>query len=147
MTSGLSKERQQALEQRGEIRIMVQCTASKTHTKLITVDPALGMEYARQFAGLLDGSSTLYIHKPGPNSPIGKCGICQGQIKCTVEERLPENAEPQEQGGEAAVRIIRAEDGAGTIREPSGAPADAAPGTPDAGHKDDQLAAVDRLEP
>lgn len=39
---------------------------------------------ARNLAGLLDGSSLLYLYPPGEGSPIGKCGICQAQIKATV---------------------------------------------------------------
>ena len=81
------------LEERGEIRITVQCTQNKAHVKILSLDPALGMDYAEDFAGLLDGSSPFFIHKPGPLSPIGKCGICNAQLRATIEERGPENAE------------------------------------------------------
>jgi hypothetical protein len=145
MTSGVAKERQEKIEREGEIRIMVQCTANKAHAKLISVDHSLGMEYASTLAGLLDGSSRHFIHKPGPNSPLGKCGVCQAQIKCTVEERLPENAEPQEQGGEPALRILRSESGGVAIRD--GATADTASGAPDAEHAHGEFSAVDRIEP
>lgn len=43
-------------------------------------------EYVEQLARLLDGTSTFYIYKPGPQSPIGKCGICGGTITARVEE-------------------------------------------------------------
>jgi hypothetical protein len=41
--------------------------------------------WAEMCAGLLDGSSPLYRSPPGPESVIGKCGICRAQIECTVE--------------------------------------------------------------
>jgi hypothetical protein len=37
-------------------------------------------------AGLLDGTSPYYVHPPGPESQIGKCGICGSQVKATVVE-------------------------------------------------------------
>lgn len=55
------------------------------HTQVIKVDGKLGREWAEAQAGLLDGSSSMYIHPPGPESVIGKCGICQKPITCRVE--------------------------------------------------------------
>ena len=64
--------------------ITARCTGKPEHVQQITM--ACTREYAELFAGLLDGSSTLYVHPPGPQSVTGKCGICRAQILCVVEE-------------------------------------------------------------
>jgi len=43
-------------------------------------------EDAELFAGLLDGTSTMYVYPPGPESVLGKCGTCGAKIRCVVEE-------------------------------------------------------------
>lgn len=43
-------------------------------------------EEAVTFAGLLDGSSPLFVHKPGPESLMHRCGICRGSFKATVSD-------------------------------------------------------------
>lgn len=45
----------------------------------------LPREYVLGMAGLLDGTSPLYVYPPGSESLIGKCGICRAQIRATVE--------------------------------------------------------------
>lgn len=71
-----------------EIRITIRCaTHPDEHAKILRVSPELGRDYAETFAGLLCGTSPMYIHKPGPNSPIGKCATCGGQLTYTIEER------------------------------------------------------------
>ncbi len=42
--------------------------------------------YARIWAGLLDGSSELYQHPPGPDSPLCKCGICGATLTSSVRQ-------------------------------------------------------------
>ena len=69
-----------------EIRITVRCEKDDSHAKILKISHGLGSEYAKGLAGLLDGSSPFYIHKPGPKSPIGKCCICQGKLSAEVEE-------------------------------------------------------------
>ena len=34
----------------------------------------------------------MYVHPPGADSVIGKCGICGSQIKCTVEDEVDRSA-------------------------------------------------------
>ena len=68
------------------IRLTVTCTKDPDHSKLLKIDASLGMEYAETFAGLLCGTSPLYVHKPGPKSPIGKCATCGGQLEYEIEE-------------------------------------------------------------
>jgi hypothetical protein len=74
------------------IRLTVRCTEVENHAKVLVIDAAclppefLGLNYAKVLAGLLDGSSPFYIYPPGPGSPIGKCGVCGGKLKCEVEE-------------------------------------------------------------
>jgi hypothetical protein len=102
MTSGVANSRKQHLAEDGEIRITVQCAANKAHAKLISLERSLGRECAETFAALLDGSSRWFIHRPGPNSPLGKCAVCGAQLKCAIEERSPEDAEPEEPSKTAA---------------------------------------------
>ncbi len=44
----------------------------------------LTREFAETQAKLIDGSSPLYKFPPGPDSIIGKCGICKAQLTSTV---------------------------------------------------------------
>jgi hypothetical protein len=70
-----------------EIRLTLRCAREpEKHAKVLRISAELGKEYAETFAGLLDGSSPFYIYKPGPNSPIGKCATCGGQLSSTIEE-------------------------------------------------------------
>ena len=69
-----------------EIRIMVRCAKDKDHAKVLRIDSALGLGYAETLAGLLDGSSPLYIYPPGEGSPIGKCAVCGAKLNCTVAQ-------------------------------------------------------------
>jgi hypothetical protein len=68
------------------IRVAIQC--SNGHKQEMKIARRMGMEWAEGMAGLLDGTSPMYQHSPiGTDSVIGKCGICQAQLKATV---LPE---------------------------------------------------------
>ena len=69
-----------------EIRLTIRCTHNSDHAKVLRIDPQLGKEWAETLAGLFDGSSPFYIHKPGEGSPIGRCAICHAELKCTVQE-------------------------------------------------------------
>ena len=77
-------------EERHYFRITVRCKSEPlTHAKILTFvfsDEVGGKEYCETFAGLIDGTSRHYVYPPGPNSPIGKCGICQGELTTEVEE-------------------------------------------------------------
>ena len=75
-------------------RITVRCkTHPETHAKVIRLRNVEGASdyfdrtYAENFAKLLDGTFPGYIYPPGPDSPIGKCGICGGKLETSVEER------------------------------------------------------------
>lgn len=70
-------------------RIIAVCTGG--HSQAIQVDGSLGREFAEEQAGILDGTSEMYLVPPGPDSIIGKCGICGRKIHCTVED-LPKTA-------------------------------------------------------
>lgn len=65
--------------------IKVMCRCTNGHEMTITYN-GLSREFVDIQCGLLDGSSALYKFPPDDKSPIGKCGICQCQIKCTVLE-------------------------------------------------------------
>ncbi len=73
----------------GESVVIAKCPAG--HEQTFYLDPSLTLEWAQQWAGLLDGSSPLYVHSPiGTDSPIGKCcfemrgSICGEQFRCEV---------------------------------------------------------------
>lgn len=45
------------------------------------------LEEARDFAGLLEGTSPLFVRPPrGTPSPIGKCATCGQPIEATLAE-------------------------------------------------------------
>lgn len=70
-----------------EIRIILRCqNQPDKHAKILIIDECLGIEYAETLAELMDGTSRFYIYKPGPDSPIGKCATCGGQVKSEVIE-------------------------------------------------------------
>jgi hypothetical protein len=76
-----------------EYRVTLRCQQDEKHAKMLRIDYALGAEWLAILIGLLEGSSPLYIMPPGPSSPIGRCGVCGGKLKCTLEIRGPD-AEP-----------------------------------------------------
>lgn len=70
-----------------EIRIMVRCVSHPmAHAKVVRVRSRLGKRKAEELAELLDGSSLAYVHPPGPQSPIGHCCVCGGEVEATVSE-------------------------------------------------------------
>lgn len=56
------------------------------HTQELFVDGMLGIDWVKEQADLIDGTSSLYLVKPAddPESIIGKCGICKAQFFCNV---------------------------------------------------------------
>ena len=84
-----------------QIRLIIKCVRDHDHQKLLKFSAELGMDYVETFAGLLCGTSPHYVHKPGPNSPIGKCATCGGQIEYTIEEVEAKNAKDDRQHHEA----------------------------------------------
>ncbi len=62
----------------------VEACCESGHRQIMKVDASLGREYAESLAGLLDGTSPLYLYPPGEDSCIGKCGICGKKITCTI---------------------------------------------------------------
>ena len=73
--------------------IVVRCKAQPLkHAKVLRIT-GKDEEYAKTLAGLLDGTSHLYVYKPGPDSPIGKCGVCGSALGCDVREvTVPDTA-------------------------------------------------------
>ena len=68
--------------------ITINFWCDKGHTQELRVDHKLGIEYAEGLAGLMDGTSPMYVHSPiGTDSVIGKCGYpgCGAQVHSTVE--------------------------------------------------------------
>lgn len=71
-----------------EIRITVRCTRNENHAKVLRLNAqVIGFDAATFIAAILDGSSPAYITAPGPNSPVGKCSTCGGELETTIEER------------------------------------------------------------
>lgn len=70
-----------------EIRVTIRCVKSPTqHAKVVRVKAKLGKRKAQELADLLDGSSLAYVHPPGPQSPIGRCCVCGGEVEAEVSE-------------------------------------------------------------
>ena len=71
-----------------EIRIIVRCARNENHAKVLRLNAkVIGFETAAFIAAILDGTSAAYITAPGPNSPVGKCCTCGGELETTIEER------------------------------------------------------------
>lgn len=62
-------------------------TCEAGHSQTMTTE-GMTEEMAKDFAGMLDGTSDWLIHKPGPESKIGKCNYpdCGKPFKATVEK-------------------------------------------------------------
>jgi hypothetical protein len=76
-----------------EFRITLRCaTQPEKHAKIIRME-GLARDWVEAFAHILDGTSPMYIHKPGPDSPIGKCATCGGQLTSSIEEREIEDGD------------------------------------------------------
>lgn len=71
----------------GNYQIRAQCSGTCKKTQVIRYE-GFSREWVETQAGLLDGTSPLYVIKPGPDSPgtIGRCETCGGGFTCTVEE-------------------------------------------------------------
>jgi hypothetical protein len=69
---------------------IIHLTCSGGHKQNIFLE-GLGLAWAHGMAGLLDGSSDMFIHDPrvDHNSSIGRCGICRKQVTAVVESSLP----------------------------------------------------------
>jgi hypothetical protein len=77
-----------------EIRIAVRCVREpEKHAKVLRIAADIGREFAETLAGLLDGTSEHYVLKPGPGSPIGKCGMCGAALETEVYEKEGEDPE------------------------------------------------------
>lgn len=61
----------------------IEYTCKAGHKQVITYT-GMSREFAESCAKLTDGTSPLYVHPPGPESSIGKCGICGAQLSSRV---------------------------------------------------------------
>lgn len=71
-------------EKRPQTYATIIARCAQGHTQELKIDGNLGLEWAAHYMGLLDGSSEMYKFPPGPESIIGKCGICGTQIQCSL---------------------------------------------------------------
>ncbi len=72
--------------------LFVTALCGEGHSQTLQVDASMGLEFVKQWAGLMDGTSPFYLNPPGAESMIGKCGICGSQIKCSVEDEVDRSA-------------------------------------------------------
>ncbi len=49
------------------------CDCEAGHVQTLRISKEMSREWVEQLAGLLDGTSPLYVFPPGSDSPIGKC--------------------------------------------------------------------------
>ena len=68
-----------------EIRLKIQCVKDRDHAKILRITGQT-REQVDILGGLMCGNSPFYIFPPGPGSPIGKCGLCGGQLEYSIEE-------------------------------------------------------------
>ena len=70
-------------------------TCRNGHEQTIKFDGSFTREAVQFQAGLLDGTCPMFTVPVGPDSPLGKCGICLHEaerlvpIKCQVSEYKP----------------------------------------------------------
>lgn len=69
-----------------QIRITVRCSRNSNHAKILCLKGRAGWALAKTLAELLDGTSPLYIYKPGDLSPIGRCAVCHAPTSSEVSE-------------------------------------------------------------
>lgn len=77
-----------------EYRITLRCQRQPdVHAKILRLRNTPEMPgtidrlYVEGLARILDGTSPFYIYAPGPDSTIGKCATCGGQLESSIEER------------------------------------------------------------
>lgn len=68
------------------IEYFVTATCEDGHKQEMTYR-GVSRQQAELFVRLLDGTSPLYVIKPGPDSRIGRCGICSKPFTCDIQER------------------------------------------------------------
>jgi hypothetical protein len=61
----------------------VQAVCESGHRQSFTIEN-MSPEWVEMWAGLMDGTSPLYVHPPDEKSVIGKCGICGKPFKASV---------------------------------------------------------------
>ena len=72
------------------MQFLVTAKCENGHGWEVKVVGSLGRQWVEAWAGLMDGTSPLYVSSPiGTDSVIGKCGICRAQISCAVTEFIP----------------------------------------------------------
>lgn len=68
--------------------VVLTAICEEGHKQSLQIGKGMSVEWALALAGLMDGTSSFYVHSPrcDESSLIGKCGICGSQINCKVEE-------------------------------------------------------------
>lgn len=83
-----------------EIRLKIQCVKNADHAKILRFGSLISLEEVDRLGELMCGTSPLYIHKPGPGSPIGKCALCGGQLEYEVQQIEKQETEVKGQGSQ-----------------------------------------------
>lgn len=71
-----------------EATIVLTAICEEGHAQSLQIGQGMSLEWAKELAGLMDGTSSFYQRSPrgDESSLIGKCGICGSQINCKVEQ-------------------------------------------------------------
>jgi hypothetical protein len=89
-----------------EISVTAKCVGGHEQTLKLQ---GMSLETARAWAGLMDGTSPFYVRSPigDPDTLIGRCGICRGQITCTVAvvDEIEQRVAALEQNALSGVRL------------------------------------------
>lgn len=80
---GHSKNTRKARTAEERYTLTATCTGGHTQSMQYAGSPR---EFVESVAGLMDGSHPFYTVPVGPDSVIGKCGVCRMPIRCVVTE-------------------------------------------------------------
>lgn len=72
----------------------VKATCENGHSSTICIRGRMAPEAVKLWTGLMDGTSSFYISKPGPESAIGKCGVCGAPFTTEIRELNRVEEEP-----------------------------------------------------
>lgn len=62
----------------------IEATCGACHRTQMIYTPDFDEISAQQLAGIMDGTSPLYVKRPGEESAIGRCESCGGRFTCTL---------------------------------------------------------------
>lgn len=68
--------------------VVLTCTRCAREQEVNFWGDGIGREEVEMLAGMLDGS--VCTESPGPESLLGKCGVCSGELEAVVRDGPPQ---------------------------------------------------------